>query len=240
MTRESLIRFSKVCQSCGLYEEMISYTRQLILQSPGSTLTTEEIDLVLQSFKHYAAPRRRAWKYFLRELEKQRSMGNERFTLLIRNEKESVEFEIVSICSEFIESLKELSLNETKPIPKILYLKTIGDYSKYLCEVYLSRGNDGHSLYLEKTKQGKWAYEEALSIIKTFKIDCDQDAIILGLYLNWSVFLYEILNRQKEACIIARDALQNGSDNMTTDRTVLDLLQILHNNLVLWTSCRKR
>ena len=235
--RTLLIDYAKICQLAGLYEEMIIYTRQLAVSEESCMCSLEEIELVIQSYKHYISPRRKAWKYFLRELDKQRSIGNERFAILIRDEKDIVEFEIVSICLEFIEILKNLVIHQDKEIktPRILLLKNIGDYSKYLAEVYMSRGNDGRSLLIEVSEQGKKAYEEAIEIMK----DIQDQRLILAVQLNWSVYVYEVLKRQKEACIIARDAFQNGSRNSTKDKEILDLLQILHNNLVLWTTCVK-
>jgi len=65
--------------------------------------------------------------------------------------------------------------------------------------------------------------------------------IRLGLVLNFSVFYYEILNSQDEACSLAKQAFDDaisGLDKLSDDsykETTL-ILQLIRENLSLWTS----
>merc|ERR1712217_864499 len=65
--------------------------------------------------------------------------------------------------------------------------------------------------------------------------------IRLGLALNYSVFLYEVLGNPDEACKMARSAfedaiaeLDNVAEDSYKDSTLI--MQLLRDNLTLWTS----
>ena len=74
----------------------------------------------------------------------------------------------------------------------------------------------------------------------------DQDLAVthpirLGLALNYSVFMYEVLNDPDEACKMARTAfedaiaeLDNVAEDSYKDSTLI--MQLLRDNLTLWTS----
>merc|ERR1712083_892880 len=65
--------------------------------------------------------------------------------------------------------------------------------------------------------------------------------IRLGLALNYSVFMYEVINQPEEACKMARTAfedsiaeLDNVGEESYKDSTLI--MQLLRDNLTLWTS----
>merc|ERR1712222_141633 len=65
--------------------------------------------------------------------------------------------------------------------------------------------------------------------------------IRLGLALNYSVFMYEVLSSPDEACKMARTAfedaiaeLDNVAEDSYKDSTLI--MQLLRDNLTLWTS----
>ena len=64
---------------------------------------------------------------------------------------------------------------------------------------------------------------------------------VLGIYLNYSVFLYEIAEKTQEAIQMAKQAsedaiavLDTASENEYKDAMLI--LQLLHDNISLWTS----
>merc|ERR1719411_588028 len=83
------------------------------------------------------------------------------------------------------------------------------------------------------------AYAEATAV-------AEKDLVVthpirLGLALNYSVFMYEVLNQPEEACKMARTAfedsiaeLDNVGEESYKDSTLI--MQLLRDNLTLWTS----
>merc|ERR1712012_272754 len=107
------------------------------------------------------------------------------------------------------------------------------DYFRYIAE--FTEG-DTKSKASESARQ---AYEDAKNV-------ADKDLAVthpirLGLALNYSVFLYEVLQNPDDACKMARQAfedaiaeLDNVSEDSYKDSTLI--MQLLRDNLTLWTS----
>ena len=63
----------------------------------------------------------------------------------------------------------------------------------------------------------------------------------LGLSLNYSVFLYEVLNNPSEACLTAKKAFDDAIADIEhiTEAQYKDattIMQLIRDNLTLWTS----
>merc|ERR1711884_426207 len=85
----------------------------------------------------------------------------------------------------------------------------------------------------------KVAYEEAKKVAEKGLVVTHP--IRLGLALNYSVFLYEVLSNPDEACKMARTAFEDAiaeldsvSEDSYKDSTLI--MQLLRDNLTLWTS----
>lgn len=107
-----------------------------------------------------------------------------------------------------------------------------GDYYRYKAEVLSEDEEKNASNLALKSYQAAKKLADELS---------PTDPIRLGLYLNFSVFNYEILNNTEEACKLARTAfdaaiseLDNISEDYYKDSTLI--MQLLRDNLTLWTS----
>ena len=107
------------------------------------------------------------------------------------------------------------------------------DYYRYIAEF---RTGDDKS---KAAEQARKAYAEAAEV-------ADKDLLVthpirLGLALNYSVFMYEVLNEPDEACKMARTAFENAIaelDNVAEDsyKDSTLIMQLLRDNLTLWTS----
>merc|ERR1712138_15962 len=116
---------------------------------------------------------------------------------------------------------------------KVFYQKMKADYYRYQAEY-----KDGDKK-TEAANNAKLAYEEAQKVAE--KDLAVTHPIRLGLALNFSVFQYEVLNNQDEACKMARTAfedaiaeLDNVAEDSYKDSTLI--MQLLRDNLTLWTS----
>ncbi|CAF0862766.1 unnamed protein product [Adineta steineri] len=115
---------------------------------------------------------------------------------------------------------------------KIVYLKTKGDYYRYLTEV--TTGSERQKFAGESGHAYKNAFDMAKNQMSV------THPIRLGLALSFSVFFYEILNNTDAACRIAIQALDEaltGSDSLENDsyRDSIVIMQSLRDNLNAWT-----
>ncbi|CAE7233006.1 ywhabb, partial [Symbiodinium sp. CCMP2456] len=95
---------------------------------------------------------------------------------------------------------------------KVFYQKMKADYYRYIAEF---RDGDAKSAAAEKARQ---AYQEAEDIAK--KDLAVTHPIRLGLALNYSVFMYEVLGNPEDACKMARTAFEDAIaelDNVAED-----------------------
>merc|ERR1719502_1953648 len=116
---------------------------------------------------------------------------------------------------------------------KVFYQKKKADYYRYIAEF---TNGDAKNKAAENARA---AYEEAKQV-------ADKDLVVthpirLGLALNYSVFMYEVLSNPDEACKMARTAfedaiaeLDNVPEDSYNDSTLI--MQLLRDNLTLWTS----
>merc|ERR1712050_201663 len=110
------------------------------------------------------------------------------------------------------------------------------DYYRYIAEF-----TDGDKKSTA-ANNAKLAYEDAQAVAE--KDLAVTHPIRLGLALNFSVFQYEVLSNPDEACKMARPAfedaiaeLDNVAEDSYKDSTLI--MQLLRDNLTLWTSDRE-
>merc|ERR1712045_423022 len=144
------------------------------------------------------------------------------------------EAELDKICKMILELLdKNLIPKTPSGESKVFYVKMKADYYRYIAE--FTSGE-------KKTKaaeDAKAAYAEATKV-------AEKDLVVthpirLGLALNYSVFMYEVLSQPEQACTMARTAfedaiaeLDNVAEDSYKDSTLI--MQLLRDNLTLWTS----
>merc|ERR1712072_629150 len=113
------------------------------------------------------------------------------------------------------------------------YHKMKADYYRYLAE--FKTGDDKN----KAAESARAAYEEAKQVAE--KDLAVTHPIRLGLALNFSVFMYEVLSNPEEACTMARTAFEDAIaelDNVAEDsyKDATLIMQLLRDNLTLWTS----
>merc|ERR1712139_156623 len=107
-----------------------------------------------------------------------------------------------------------------------------GDYYRYIAEFTDGDKKSGAA------NNAKGSYDDAMGAASELAVT---HPIRLGLALNFSVFHYEVLNNQDEACKMARQAFEDAiaeldsvSEDSYKDSTLI--MQLLRDNLTLWTS----
>ena len=104
------------------------------------------------------------------------------------------------------------------------------DYYRYQVEV-----NGEESGYREKAEE---AYNEATTL--ALDVLSPTNSVRLGLLLNRSVFLFEIIGDRIGACDLVKDTINNAIqvlDDIPSERKteVTLILQLLRDNLTIWT-----
>merc|ERR1712039_234504 len=145
-----------------------------------------------------------------------------------------IETELQKICDTILGLLdNNLIPKASSGESKVFYQKMKADYYRYIAE--FSNG-DAKS---KAAENARLAYQEASNVAE--KDLAVTHPIRLGLALNSSAFVYEVLQKADEACRMARKAfedciaeLDNVPEDSYKDSTVI--MQLIKDNLTLWTS----
>ena len=121
---------------------------------------------------------------------------------------------------------------------RAFFYKMIGDYNRYASE---SASSDESKERLPAFKQGALdAYQKSLQLCSRKDSGIlPFNSVRLGLALNFSVFYYEIMGDAKQACTIAKEALESAievidecpEENFQEAQSIIELLR---ENLNIW------
>ena len=234
LSRAELLLLCRMSEQSERYEEMIEFVRAFISKEQVE-LSVEERNILSVAYKNVVGNRRTAWRVLNSIEQKESRRGNEENKSRASAYKEKVEAELRSFCREILRVIDSDLLPHTNdPEGKVFFLKMKGDYHRYVCEFAQGQYKD------ESSKSAQECYQQAYDRAVT---DLDSThPTRLGLALNFSVFKYEILQQQSEACTMAQkafdDAIQN-LENLTDESAYKDstmILQLIRDNLSLWTS----
>lgn len=240
----------KILDNARLLNEAIECLRNS--DHNASIWPEEDLDFVGSVFKRAVKIRRSSWRIILAEELNHNSVGNTRLVSLCRYQRASVEHEYVDLVNEAIRFCQsQLSKGDVLQIHRrILLLKLLGDFLRYLVEVYAREDRRPRpNAIVDAVAECKEAYEEAQKLCIEHEIDCI-DPLVLALALNHGVFTYEVLNRPKQACIMTKQASDKAISKLgplalsetritvgeTIDERIVTLVKLMRDNLVRWTS----
>merc|ERR1712107_665664 len=178
--------------------------------------------------------RRAAWRIITSVEQKEKSKGNEENAKWAKDYCTKVEGELQKICDTILKLLDENLIGPAgNGESKVFYQKMKADYYRYIAEF---TDGDAKSKAAENARA---AYADAAAVAE--KDLAVTHPIRLGLALNYSVFMYEVLSNPDEACKMARTAfedaiaeLDNVAEDSYKDSTLI--MQLLRDSLTLWTS----
>merc|ERR1719488_321437 len=197
-------------------------------------LSVEERNLLSVAYKNAVGSRRAAWRIITSVEQKEKSKGNEEQAKYANEYCKKVEGELQKICDGIIALLESnLIPKSSNGESKVFYQKMKADYYRYIAEFSVGGDKD------KAAESADLAYGEAAKVA-TAELPTTHP-IRLGLVLNYSVFKYEVMQKPKEACDMAKDAfesaigdLDNVAEESYKDSTLI--MQLLRDNLTLWTS----
>ncbi|CCG83510.1 putative 14-3-3 family protein ArtA [Taphrina deformans PYCC 5710] len=234
MPRDDSVYLAKLAEQAERYDEMVTFMKEVAKAEPE--LSVEERNLLSVAYKNVIGARRASWRIIssIEQKEESKNGSTEGHTATIKTYRVKIEEELARICEDILEVLDTYLIARAKPgESKVFYYKMKGDYHRYLAEFATGdKRKDAATAAHE-------AYKGATDVAQTDL--ASTHPIRLGLALNFSVFYYEILNSPDRACHLAKQAFDDAiaeldslSEESYRDSTLI--LQLLRDNLTLWTS----
>ena len=224
--RSQFLGLAHLAEMSYRFDDMCLFMRELVTcAKDGPDLNHDERNLLSVAFKNAVGARRSAWRAV--------SADEHCSPAATRALCKKIEDELAQLCLSILDLLESVLIQHplVTEDAMVFYRKMAGDYYRYLAE--FSTDDQLHT-YQENSSQ---YYKEAMEI--AVKIMTPADPIRLGLALNYSVCLYEIMRHREEACTLAKraydDAINRLNDsereNYKDSRLILNLLR---DNLSLW------
>ena len=236
--REELVSKAILAEQAERYEDMAKSMKEFT--EKGGEISNDERNVLSIAYKNIVGERRNAWRV-VSSIEKTYEDSDSR-KKIAKDYLERIASEQKNICEEVLSLLRDILIpNATSFESKIFYLKMKGDYFRYLAEVKFASSMDASRE--KEVEEAQKAYEEAYSLCKEEMPAVHP--IRLGLALNYSVFHYEILNQPEKACELATSAfdlavqmgdMDDSSGLDDNHRDAMLIMQLLRDNLTLWTS----
>jgi len=232
----SLEALGHAAEAAERYDDMVSIMKSLVdgKLSDSKPLTSDQRNLLSVAYKNVVGSKRSSWR--LLDNDESENFDDKD---LVNVYKKQVENELKAACEGILSLLDKLQEQNNKRMAdgddetiecQVFYLKMIGDYYRYLTEVFNANEN-----YKKLCNEN---YQEAMELAtKSLKAT---HPTRLGLALNYSVCYFEILNKPKEACDLAKSAFDEAIDKLDSlnDSSYRDstlIMQLLRDNLTIWT-----
>jgi hypothetical protein len=259
LSPEKALKMAKIAESAERYAEMVEYMKRATSEvASGDNLTVEERNLISVGYKNLMSARRTAFRVIE---SKEASMDGADAGMTEYKEKVQAELKelIEQVESEVVGIYTEGAKKATDDEVLVFFYKMKGDYNRYGAEV------TSHALKAEFTEKAQKAYLTAKELCEvkvpegTWKAKEKNEAlpedngkdyedalpptnpIRLGLALNFSVFMYEILDKKADASELATKAFEDAIDKLDelTEEQYRDstlIMQLLKDNRDLWES----
>ena len=224
---------TKLFQRTERYSDMVTAINKYVELNPK--LSVEERKMLCDGYKNIISDKRNSLRLLNNLNKKEEEEGNQNnHYKQIKIIKSKIEEELLQIFKKIHAMLDEYLIpNAQDEETKIFYMKIKADYYRYHCEFA------EEEQFEEAKKNAEKIYKEAYDMsLKGINI---YNSVRLGLALNYSVFLYEIMESKNEAYDIAQKTYDDAMkvvDDLEKDRTSdnLLLIQLLKENLNLWNN----
>jgi 14-3-3 protein epsilon len=227
--RNKIFKLAQIAEGAERYDDMRLVMTKLVqvLTAAQDPLSVDERNLLSVAFKNVVGARRAS----LRSINVSEEDSNCR-SPLIEAYKKQMQAELKEICETILDLLTDgLIVDGLHDEAQVFYLKMGADYYRYLAECVTGD--------TENPQKAVEFYDKAMVIAeKTLEAT---HPIRLGLALNYSVCLYEIVKKQPEACNLAKKAFDEAISKLDKleeadykDSTLI--MQLLRDNLTLWTA----
>jgi 14-3-3 protein epsilon len=233
LDNEDLLFLAKVSEQAERYDDCVAYM-EILARREKAELSCDERSLLAAAFKNLISNKRAAWRALSSLREKYRHEHERERSSLTRQCREVVEQEISVLASKVLDLIQTILIPKASSSEaKVFFFKLVGDYLRYTAEF-------DRSAERQKTvDSASAAYQKAFELAQSELQPTHP--IRLGLALNYSVFLFDVLDECSRATVIARAAFDeavSGLDNVSEegykDSTLV--ISLLRDNLVMWAS----
>ncbi|KAH3719446.1 14-3-3 protein zeta/delta-like [Dreissena polymorpha] len=235
--REVMAHKAQLCELSGRYHEMVDVMRDLVASLPVmQKLNAQERKLLAVAYKNEIAHRRKGLKTI------NKLVGSPDLTMqkrtIVNDYKAMLKQEMRNLCEDLIKMLNtKLLPGINEPESDIFFHKMKGDYYRYLCET--EEDEVKLAVYIGEIRQH---YQVATEYAE--RSMAATHPLRLGLAMNYSVFINEMLDNRTEARDHAKRFYDQALDEMESVREVdIDkynecayLLKLLHDNIKVWTT----
>merc|ERR1711879_435757 len=168
------------------------------------------------AFKNHVGAKRQAW----RALAAYQSRDPDP---IVSEYRGTVEKELQDTCNEAIQLIRSHLLVRAEDVEaKVFYTKMMGDYYRYLAEFSVGEQQ------AQEAAAAKQSYSDAVNLADGLS---PNNAIRLGLALNFSVFYFEVLRSPSEAIALASKTVQSLQGDGGMDEDSVQICQLLQENL---------
>lgn len=232
MDRKDIVLLAEAAAHVNRYDDLIEVITRLLSDYPQD-LSCHERDLLATGLKCTMLPLRSSLRLLTTMLAERSDLKDMPDMDVLRAR---IELDICGVCYD------ALSLMDAQCIPRcsdsqalVFYLKTKADFLRYRAEC--QRGVQ----FIESARAAHEAYSKAFQ--KAAGCMDSADSLVLGLALNYSVFMFDILHDRNSACVLLKHAYDSAQDSVCCLRGAASdvsaaLMALLCDNLHLWSEGR--
>ena len=231
---EKLIYIGMLAEQFSLYDDNVYFLKELI-KTRKKIMNRDERNFFTASCKNSISNYRSAIRTVLTYENREKKKHNSPYLSYIKEYRNIVENVFYEKCHEIIKFVEEYivkkdNFEDYDVEGKVYFFKMLGDYHKYLCECDTFKTKE-----INKTK---FYYNKAIELSKNLQIT---NCIYLGVFLNYSVFVNEILSEKKKSIELAKSTIEKfkkeeknlnkEDDNVKDALSIINLMEI---NLGNW------
>lgn len=213
-------------------QENINIIKRVIDLDPE--LSEEDRNILTLAYKNPVTSRRNTLRtieaYYLPsalEEQQQENSDNTQRIKMLKEFEQKMKNELEELCIDLVKLVDEkiLSRPSVEAEDRVFYEKMKGDFYRYICE---NRPREEVEEFVNKAKQ---CYNDGLEIGRTELTSTSPT--FLGLVLNYTVFLYDIMDQKEEATELSKKTFTDTADiidtmddtSFTESSMILSLLQ---------------
>ena len=226
---DDYLSLARECERAERYDDMLEATKTYMQKHKDDESIIDEARSLLSTACRNAAGQRRGALRAVRGDEALTKENGEESCALVKEFAAKVQKELKDMIVDVTTMIKARAFSEKSGEETLFFLKNWADLHRYRAE--MDGDEDAVKAATEGYQKARKMAQESLE---------PTDPLSLGISLNYSVCLREIVKDQKMACEVAKAAFHEAIAKLDSlqeaqykDATLI--MQILRDNMTLWT-----